>query len=148
MNKDQLESILKLCTEFAKKNDNIIAMALCGSWARGNANLDSDIDLSIVVKDQLGFKQTYWLEELNLVGINAKLHHYKDEVYGVVWSRHVFLESGIEIEFSFANKSWTNTKPIDKGTLRVVSDGYKILYDPLLLLQDLTNEVNLQTKWI
>ena len=114
---------------------------MCGSWARGTASPDSDIDLSIIVEDKNHFKHSNWLENFNFHKINDKIDYFTDEVYGRVWSRHVFLESKIEIEFSFADRSWADIKIIDEGTKKVVGDGYVILYDPHEILNNLVSQL-------
>ena len=137
----KLVDILSLIIDFAKSNNQVLAIALCGSRARGTARPDSDIDLSILVKDKLRFKETDWIENFEFENINDKLDYFKDEVYGQVWSRHVILESKIEIEFSFANKSWANIENLDDGTKKVVSGGFRIMYDPEQIFHKLVDKV-------
>ena len=141
MNPDKLDNILNLIVGYAESNDEILAIGLCGSWARGIAGPDSDIDLSIIVKDKSVFKTKNWLNDIDFKKVQDELDYYKDEVYGNVWSRHVFLKSKTEIEFSFADKSWADTEGIDPGTMKVVSDGYIIIYDPFLLLKNLVQKI-------
>ncbi|MDX1702611.1 MAG: nucleotidyltransferase domain-containing protein [Melioribacteraceae bacterium] len=143
MSSSKLKGILDLATEYAGTNDEILAIGLCGSWARGNPGPDSDIDLLIIVKDKSVFKATAWLEEIDFNKIQEELDYYKDEVYGRVWSRHVFLKSKTEIEFSFADKSWTDTDHIDPGTIKVISEGYKIIYDPYQLLKNIVHKIKM-----
>lgn len=142
MDSTKLEVVLKVILEFARSNSQILALGLCGSWARGTANPDSDIDLLIVTKDKENFKKTTWIKELNFATIHDYIMHYEDQKYGRVWSRHVFLESGTEIEFSFADSSWADIEPLDIGTQKVISDGYRILYDPHQILEKLLEKVN------
>lgn len=142
MDQEKLDPILELMVEFAQSRNDILALALCGSWARGEAGLESDIDLSIIVKDKLKFKSTEWIEELLFSKIQESVKSFRDEVYGVTWSRHVLLKSGIEIEFGFANTSWADSDNLDDGTKKVVSDGYKILYDPQQILKNLIEKVD------
>lgn len=143
MKRDKLDEILNSTLEFAKGNSEILAVGLCGSWARGTAKLDSDIDLSILVKDKMRFKRTDWIKELEFEKINESVEYFKDRVYGAVWSRHIFLNSKIEIEFSFADKSWADTENLDDGTHKVVSDGFKIIYDPQQTLNKLVEKVKI-----
>jgi len=141
MNRKKLHEILDLTLEFAKCNNHVLAVGLCGSWARGTAGPDSDIDLSIVVENKFRFKETDWLEDIDFIKINDGIDYFKDAVYGQVWSRHVFLKSKIEIEFSFADKTWADVENLDEGTRKVVSDGFKIIYDPYLILNDLSEKI-------
>lgn len=137
----KLQEISSLIVDFAKTNDQILAVGLCGSRARGTARPDSDIDLSILVKDKLMFKNKEWIENFDFKKIDEKLDYFKDEIYGAVWSRHVFLESNVEIEFSFADQPWADIENLDQGTYKVVSDGFKILYDPSNILKRLVEKV-------
>ena len=146
MKRDKLDEILNLMLEFAKDYSEVLAFGLCGSWARGTAKSDSDIDLSILVKDKLRFKKTDWIKELELEKINKKVEYFQDNVYGQVWSRHVFLNNKTEIEFSFADKSWADTENLDEGTRKVVSDGFKIIYDPQLILKKLVEKVKIASE--
>ena len=141
MDSAKLEEVLKVILDFARSNDQILALGLCGSHARGKARPDSDIDLSILVEDQQLFKKIDWIAQVDFGKINEKIASLRDEVYGVVWSRHVLLTSQTEIEFSFADKSWADTDNLDEGTRKVVNDGYKILYDPHQILAQLVNKV-------
>ena len=142
MDHTELNDLLSFIIKFAKTNNEILAIGLCGSWARGTPGPDSDIDLSIITADKEIFKSPTWLEEIDFDIIRDKLLRFEDRKYGRVWSRHVFLESGTEIEFSFADKSWADIDPIDAGTQKVVSDGYRIIYDPHQILSRLVHKLN------
>lgn len=146
MNPNKLDKLLDLIKVFAESNERIIAVGLCGSYARGNARADSDIDLSILVNDKLKFKSSTWIETFDFDKINERLDFFEDKEYGRVWSRHVFLKSKVEIEFSFANISWADTENLDEGTRKVVSDGFKIIYDPQLILTKLVEKVKMKSE--
>ena len=138
---NKFEQILGLIDDFVAINPEILAMGLCGSWARGSAGVNSDIDLSIIVADPKKYLETGWLFQIPFEKINDAVASFEDRQYGRVWSRHVFLESHTEIEFSFADQSWAAVDRLDEGTRKVVSDGYKILYDPDHILEKLVNKV-------
>lgn len=142
LNTNGLNDILRFIKKFGEDHEEILAIGLCGSWARGTAGPDSDIDLSIIVMDRFRFKQTDWIEALDFAAINDELDYFSDKTYGRVWSRHVFLKSKTEIEFSFANRSWADHKDPDEGTIKVVSDGYQIIYDPEEILKKLLDAVS------
>jgi hypothetical protein len=40
-----------------------------------------------------------------------------------------FYESGLEVEYGFTTPDWAET-PTDAGTMRVVTDGMRVVYDP------------------
>ena len=147
MNKHtKVDEILKLIVEFAESNDMVLAAGLCGSWAKGDARADSDIDLIIIVENKLRFKRKDWIEKLDFGKINEKVESFGDEVYGQVWSRRVSLIGKIEIEFSFAEKTWADTKNLDEGTYKVVSEGFNIIFDPQLILKRLVEKVVIEME--
>jgi hypothetical protein len=139
---DRVESILAEITAWAAKRGDLGAVALVGSWARGAARDDSDIDLVLLTLDPLWFRQNDdWLSQLNWHSIGSPIAEWQDADYGIVWSRHLRLVDGIKIELGFGPLAWASVDPIDAGTSRVISDGCRILYDPQNLLQNLLARV-------
>jgi len=67
--------------------------------------------------------------------------NWGDEDYGAVWSRRVWLSSGVEVEISFAPVAWASIAPLDAGTRWVISDGCRILHDPAGSLERLYEAV-------
>ena len=65
------------------------------------------------------------------------------EDFGLVQVRRVFYKDDSEIEFGVTTTEWAKINPIDKGTIKVITDGIKILVDKEGLLKKLQNEVNL-----
>ena len=53
----------------------------------------------------------------------------------------VSLSSGADVEISFAPVSWASIAPLDAGTRRVITDGYRILHDPAGFLERLYEAV-------
>ena len=50
------------------------------------------------------------------------------EYYGACTSIRVWYEDGREVEFGIVDPTWVS-KPLDAGTHKVLSDGYKIVID-------------------
>jgi uncharacterized protein len=143
---ESVNLILAEVTQWASRRTDIVAAALVGSWARGAARLDSDIDLMFLAANPASFRQDEkWTNEIQWAVIDAEIDAWEDKDYGVIWSRHLYLNSyldrEIEVEFSFGLPCWASVHPIDAGTLRVVSDGCRILYDPEKLLSNLIDKV-------
>ncbi|MCP3937889.1 MAG: nucleotidyltransferase domain-containing protein [Actinomycetia bacterium] len=112
---------------WASTSDEIVGALLAGSWARGAARMDSDVDVVVVVTETECFVHSEsWIAEA--VGKAAELVRTGD--WGALIERRVRLRSGLEIEFGFVKPSWAHTDPVDPGTHRVVTDGYEIWYDP------------------
>ena len=142
LHSEKVNAILTEVIKWASNRLDISAVALVGSWARGTARADSDIDLMFLTPNPSSFQNSLvWIDEINWESIGCEIEKWKDEEYGLVWSRHIYFKDEIEIEFSFGLTSWAFTEPIDRGTFRVVSDGFCILYDPKNLMNKLLDKV-------
>ena len=142
MQVQKVNSILAQVVEWAKSRADVSAIALVGSWARGTARPDSDIDLMVLTPNFTGFRDNpEWVNDINWRPIGCEVEAWEDEDYGIVWSRHVYLDDKTEIEFCFGALAWASTEPIDAGTLSVVRNGCRILHDPERLITSLLAEV-------
>jgi uncharacterized protein len=120
---------------WAKKQPDILAVAIIGSHAKGMAGPDSDIDIVIIADDPDRYSETSsWLECF------GRIRSISNEDWGLLQSRRVHYLAGLEVEFGITNRKWAHTHPIDPGTKRVVSDGMRILHDPEDLLQSLITQ--------
>ncbi len=123
---------------WAADRPDVAAVALVGSWARGTARPDSDIDLVIVTHDVAGFFAfPGWLAHF------GKPTDRIEETYGVLRALRVWYADGPEVEFGVVPPSWCATDPVDSGTAGVVLDGLVALYDPVGVLARLVGAVNL-----
>jgi len=113
---------------WAAGRENVGAVALVGSWARGEAREDSDVDLVVLTDAEAGD----WINELA-----PEAEVVRHGTWGVVTERRLRLPSGLEIEVGIAPPSWATTSPIDPGTRRVAETGFRALYDPDDLLEEL-----------
>jgi RimJ/RimL family protein N-acetyltransferase len=139
---ERAESILKVVLAWAKAQDKIRAVALVGSRAGAMPRLDSDIDLVVLTADPHAFRRdVYWLDAINWQLTGVRPSTWRDADYGALWSRHVSLNDGLEVEFGFAPLSWAKWSPLDAGTKRVISGGCQILHDPDELLADLKDHL-------
>ena len=111
----------------------MVAVGLAGSWARGDARMDSDVDLVLLTTT----KQDYlddesWVREL------GGLRVVKTKQWGpTMTERRFVLTSGLEIEAGFAPPLWAATDPVDPNLQTIVREGFHILYDPEGLLERL-----------
>ena len=104
------------------------AVALVGSYARDAATQDSDVDLLILTTEVARYtSDRSWL---SLFGEVAEC---VVEDWGKVTSLRSFYEDGLEVEYGLSTPDWAK-RPMDAGSLRVVSDGMKILFDPQNIL--------------
>lgn len=128
---DLTDAILRLAASWAATQSDIQGLALVGSWARGAARPDSDIDLVILTNDPERYRlNRSWLLDLDWALVGLPVIGWRDADYGALWSRHITLADAVEVEFGFTTPAWAATAPIDVGTRQVASDGLRILYDP------------------
>jgi predicted nucleotidyltransferase len=60
-------TLLGRITNWAQARPDVRAVALVGSWARGAARPDSDVDLMLLVDEpELFERETDWLEEISM----------------------------------------------------------------------------------
>lgn len=110
---------------WSRGDPRVLALALCGSFARGEQRPDSDIDVCLLTgKPATLLDDRDWIDGL---GGEARIAGAVED-YKLVQSLRVFY-GGIEVEFGITDIAWA-TPPIDAGTAAVINDGLKILYDP------------------
>ncbi|MEO0561071.1 MAG: nucleotidyltransferase domain-containing protein [Chloroflexota bacterium] len=126
----QLGALTDVVEGWAQQTSAIRAVALVGSYARGAQRPDSDVDLILLAQDPLAFRATGWITQFDWSGLDTDVDRWVDREYGAVWSRHVHLTNGLDVEFSFGELSWAATDPVDPGTRKVMTDGHRVLYDP------------------
>lgn len=133
-----LTRLLRLFVRWALTQDQVLAVALLGSYARGGARPDSDVDVFVLASDPGHFRQeSGWVNDVPWEQVGVQVSSWADEDYGAAWSRRLILSSGLEVEAGFAAPSWAAVDPIDAGTRRVVHGGMRILLDPSGMLNHL-----------
>lgn len=138
----EANAIVNAVTNWAVKRGDIRAMALVGSWARGNPHQVSDIDLLLLSDRVYEYRHCQeWLTEIGFGGAGYRLNSSESATYGVVWSRHVHLLPAAEVELAFAKCSWAQTEPVDGGTRGVVNDAFQIIFDKDGMLSKLISAV-------
>lgn len=118
------EEFLERLRLWAEERQDIRALALVGSFARGDARPDSDLDIVLLTRDPGMFlRDTTWVSTFeraaNIVDI---------EPYGKVTSVRALFDDGLEVEFGIAPADWAS-EPYDKGTEHVVRGGIAVLMD-------------------
>lgn len=134
----EVDAVVRVVAHWALRREDIRAMALVGSWARGDPRSSSDIDLVLLSDraDEYRNRQE-WLAEIDLESAGFRIASREDVGYGVVWSCHIALFPSGEAELTFANCSWARADTVDAGTRQVVKDAFRIILDKDGMLADL-----------
>lgn len=133
-----IEILLVDVIQWTRQRSDIRAALLIGSYARGSARSDSDVDILVLTEQPSAYRDTTaWANDFNWSVWRAPMAHWRDADYGPVWSRHFVLQDGSDIEFGFGHPNWAQTEPVDEGTRDVVRNGARIMYDPDGLLKQL-----------
>jgi hypothetical protein len=139
---EQCVCVLEAIVGWARARPDVRGVALVGSHARGTARPDSDIDVAMLTATRAALRaDKSWIDAIEWSITGAQLANWGDEDYGVVWSRHVTLGSGTEVEISVTPVSWAANTPPDADIRRVISDGCRVFYDPDGMLERLCKAV-------
>ena len=134
----EVDDVLAAVGAWAGQRQDVRALALVGSWARGTATVSSDVDLVLLTDDVAHYvERGDWITEA--LGPQAQL--VRTRAWGVLIERRVRLPSGLEVELGFAPCSWAETDPLDPGTAAVIRDGCRPLFDADALLARLVAAV-------
>jgi len=119
----EVDRFLARVTAWATDQPLITAILLVGSYARGAARQDSDIDLILLADSPETYtSNTEWATTFGTPDRMA------EEDWGKVTSLRVWYRGGPEVEFGVADTDW-GADPSDRGDAQVVGSGYRILYD-------------------
>lgn len=103
----------------------MVGLLLVGSYARGAARADSDVDLVLLTTERGAYlAEDGWGAGLGLGEL------VRTRRWGVITERRFRTPSGLEVEFGVGGPSWACVDPVDPGTRKVVTDGARILHDP------------------
>ena len=119
------DELIARVAHWSQRDDRVIAAALCGSYARGDARSDSDVDFCIVASDPDSLLEDQsWITALDpRARVSRALEDYR-----LVRSIRVFY-GATEAEFGLTYRAWMDL-PVDRETAAVMNDGLRILYDP------------------
>jgi predicted nucleotidyltransferase len=129
----EVEALLERAVAWAADREDVVAVALVGSWAREAAQAGSDVDLVVLCDAPASYTE----REDWIAGLAPGAELVRTGDWGGVVERRLRLPSGMEIEVGFGLPSWAEPSPVDPGTRRVVRDGVRALHDPHGLLEAL-----------
>lgn len=118
-----ISNFLNEVGNWVKQNDNIDSVILIGSYATGEEREDSDVDIQIITS-----KPDLFINDESFADRFGKVIKTKKENWGRVTSIRFWYDNGLEVEFGISTPIWVS-KPLDEGTIRVLTDGYKIIVD-------------------
>ncbi len=122
---DEVRSLLARLRKWAQGRPDVVAVGLAGSWAQGDARMDSDVDVVVLTENQAPYlEDDAWVYEMGGVELVWTRR------WGPMTERRFALPSRLEVELGVAPPSWAATDPVDDGTRRVVTDGMSVVYDP------------------
>ncbi len=92
--RDFLDDFLDDFLTWVSAREDVHAVGLVGSYARGEARDDSDIDLVL-----LSDRSRAYLEDLKWIERFGAVEKYQTEGYGKLISIRVWYQSGVEVEY-------------------------------------------------
>lgn len=123
---NEFQQIRRSVIAWARQQSDIAGVALVGSWTRGTARMDSDIDFVLLTLDTDRYVTGHdWVT----VALSQSALIVGTRHWGPLTERRVRLPSGLEVEFGFGMPVWATTDPVDPSTARVVRDGCIPLLD-------------------
>ena len=116
--------------KWAEHTPVLLAVALVGSHARGDAAPSSDIDLVLLTRNPDSF-----IRDRKWISTFGDADRIEEEDWGKVTSLRVTYHNGLEVEFGVAGNEWASD-PSDLGDAQVIQDGIIVLYDTDELLSE------------
>jgi predicted nucleotidyltransferase len=120
---EHIRDFLDKFVAWASRQTDIQGVALVGSYARGEAKDDSDIDLVILTElPQKYLAEVQWPKRFGII------EKRQDEDYGKLTSLRIWYQDGREVEYGITTPDWAVT-PLDEGTRAVISGGMLVLFE-------------------
>jgi predicted nucleotidyltransferase len=130
---DPVDQFLKEFTDWARSQPDIRAVGLVGSYARGAATPESDVDLVLLARQPGQYlNNTGWARRF------GPIRDQRVEDYGRLTSLRVWYADGLEVEYGLTDLTWA-APPLDAGTARVIADGLRVLFEREPLLSPFTS---------
>ncbi|MET9502727.1 nucleotidyltransferase domain-containing protein [Streptomyces sp. NPDC006622] len=130
--REEVRAVIERVAGWAATREDVAGVLLVGSWARGAARADSDVDLVVLTTGP-----GRCTAEDGLVRELALGELIRNRAWGPVTEWRYVTASGLEVEVGIGSLDWARTDPVDAGTRRVVTDGARPLHDPQGVLEAL-----------
>ena len=120
---EHIRDFLDRFLSWASRQPDIQGIALVGSYARGEARDDSDIDLVILTElPQKYLAEVQWPKRFGII------EKRQSEDYGKLSSLRIWYQNGPEVEYGITRPDWAAI-PLDEGTRAVISSGMIVLFE-------------------
>ena len=120
---EHIRDFLNLFVNWASAQEDVQAIALIGSYARGEARDDSDIDLVLLTQ-----QPERYLENVKWTTRFGVVEKHETEDYGELISIRVWYQNGVEVEYGITTPDWA-ALPLDAGTQEVMRGGMIVLFE-------------------
>jgi|SRR6266496_511897 len=118
-----IRNFLDAFVGWASSQPDVKGIALVGSYARGAARNDSDIDL-VILTDQF----PKYVEDPHWIELFGAVEKQQAEDYGNLTSIRVWYRTGMEVEYGITLPDWAAI-PLDTGTQEVIRGGMIVLFE-------------------
>jgi predicted nucleotidyltransferase len=125
---EDIREFLDPFVAWASGHLDVQGIALVGSYARGEAREDSDIDLVILTdRPQRYLDEVQWPKRFGVI------EKRQSEDYGKLISLRIWYQNGREVEYGITTPDWAGM-PLDAGTREVIAGGMIVLFERGMLL--------------
>lgn len=128
----EIDNFLEKVRKWADLQNDIKAILLVGSYARGQADNDSDIDLILLTNEP-----DKYLNDQSFLSAFGNVSKIKKEFWGRVTSLRIWYKDSFKVELGISTPDWIYEEPLDTGTLRTITDGAKVVIDRMGNLEEL-----------
>ena len=127
---DHIRAFLDTFITWASDQPDVQGIALVGSYARGEARIDSDVDL-VLLTDQ----PSKYLDDIQWIERFGTAEKHQTEDYGKLTSLRVWYQDGApaEVEYGITTPDWAAI-PLNPGTQEVMRGGIIVLFERGMLL--------------
>ena len=120
----EINGFLEKVRKWAAPQSNIKVILLVGSYARGQAHDESDIDLVMLTDEP-----EKDLQVPSFAGTFGSIDRIEKEYWGRVTSFRIWYQDGFEVELGITTPDWIFDDPLDAGTLRTITGGAEVVTD-------------------
>ena len=120
---ERTSDFLERLRGWVEPRQDVRALVIVGSVARGDARPDSDVDVVLLTTSP-----AHYLERTDWVSAFGAAQAGELEDYGNVTSVRAFYSDGLEVEFAIAPVDWASA-PFDSGSEDVARHGILVLLD-------------------